>query len=357
VIVSDKTLKKLEAAWGDEQMNGPKTSAIPSDRKLGETRALEAAFSDDAEGLRRALDELGKRGALRQLSIRAGVFNATPLMVAAMKGNLEAVKALADWSDLEARDAAGDTALAYAVSNDRLECAQWMQERGARSDTVDDKGGTLLHEAAEGGAAMAKWVASLPGVAKNAMNKNGEVAWVSAIIKEKEAAPALLGLCDPRMADGNGFTPLMAVSGNESGAVFHALLPLSDANARSRDGLTALMMAACHGFAGRVKTLLAWPGVDAGAERDSSANASDTVQTALEWALMGAGEFGGERDQEECVRLLSQATPLDVAERVLARVGKDAVPELFARVEAQKLKEAVAGAPIQMALRRAGGRL
>jgi ankyrin repeat protein len=80
----------------------------------------------------------------------SGSSGVTPLMVAAERGLLEVVEALAEaGAELEATDRNGSTPLAHAVAAGQLEAARALLERGADAGVVTGDGRRLTDLARE----------------------------------------------------------------------------------------------------------------------------------------------------------------------------------------------------------------
>jgi len=253
----------------------------------------------------------------------------TPLAIMAGKGNIQAVRELAGWCDPETRDGHGWTALFFAVRGNRLECAQWL-EQVSRADGVDKKGQTILHQAAGARSVeMIQWVLSLPGVDANAIDEDGRTALRTLVGADEDCALAMLDRCDATVRSPDGRTLLMEAAAWGDITLFDALLPRSDANEQDREGATALMLAAQGGWASIVRKLIACPGIDLEAKCQAK-------QTALEWAMRNGNV------PKKCILALCAAMPMEASERALARLGIEKFPELFAQMEAAKMRAVIA---------------
>ena len=61
------------------------------------------------------------------------VNNITPLMLAASRGQMDSVKLLINAGvEIEARDSNGETALDYAINKEKLEVADYLEQRSNR---------------------------------------------------------------------------------------------------------------------------------------------------------------------------------------------------------------------------------
>jgi len=314
------------------------TEKFRSQARARQKDALAAALANDAKTLRkvlRILEEMDETAL--DLHDEGG---RTPLMILAGNGNADGVKALDGWCDPDARDTFGRTALAWAVLAQNLSCAKWLAAR-TRLDGVDNEGHTILHLAAgEKNPKILRWALSLSGVDANAQDETGQTALHLAIGHEdaaQECALALIGKCDASAQDSDGNTAL-ACAALYDGAprAFEALLPLSDVNHKNKAGANTLMIAANVGNLDFVERLIAWPGVRLW-------DTDRKGRTAIDWALLEDREDRSE-GEIACAQALAKIVPLDIAEGVIARVGAETLPELHARVEAEKLRTVVASA-------------
>jgi len=301
-------------------------------RKNAEREVFSAAQWNDTEKIRAGLKKLSDSGGKAALGRDSR--GRTSLMIVAAKGNKEALELLAPWSEPEARDDRGHTALSSAVAEKRLDCARWLVENGAQTATANDRKENLLHTAAFTlDAELIGWVASLPGVDVNASDGDGETAWQFCVGNDTECARALLGKCDPMTRNANGETVLSEATHCGDEEMFGLLLPISDANNKEKNGMSVLMAAANSGMADMVRRLIAWPGVNIW-------DVDNQGQTALDWAVKGR-QSSLEEGRRACVRWLSEIAPPEIAKAALAKHGREALPELFARWEAEKLKESL----------------
>ena len=175
----------------------------------------------------------------------------TPLHRAAQSNAIEVAALLIDGgADLSARDTASfaGTPLHHAAQRNAIEVAALLIDGGANLDARNDKGGTLLHEAAGGGVPGAvKMLALLldRGADLNARNGYGdtplhEAAWQYNV--PSEVAVLLLERgADVNAKNGTGNTPLHLTVLNDSHEVAAVLLEHgADASAKDEDGRTPL---------------------------------------------------------------------------------------------------------------------
>jgi ankyrin repeat protein len=189
------------------------------------------------------------------------------LALAASRGRLDCVEALAPRSDLRQQtgSALGDlTALLCACVNGQIECALALLRAGA------DVAATGKYGAYEGMGALALWVRqggsaegikalTEAGADPRAPSANGgDALWHAARSGNAAAVGALLPLCDPKKTNLVGVAPLHAAAIAGSLACVERLLPVSDAKAKGVDGFDALGWAAGLGHAECVQALLPW---------------------------------------------------------------------------------------------------
>lgn len=108
----------------------------------------------------------------------------TPLMSAALGGNLEiSKKLLARKVNLEIKNQAGDTALAVAVTNDQFEVARLLINAGANVDLLvaGDEGDTLFMRATNGNLKTAELILKKNKNLINKPNKLGETALMQSV--------------------------------------------------------------------------------------------------------------------------------------------------------------------------------
>ena len=172
-----------------------------------------------------------------------------PLVKAASKGDTAAVRALlAKGADIQARDAAGRTALMYAAENGDPTSVQALLLSGADVNGRDWQGWTALMYAAE----------------------TGDVTTVQTLLAQKAHVNA--------KSESKGWTALMSAAARGHLPVVQALLVHgAEANARDRDDQTALIMAVQQGYTAVVQALL-----DGGADVQAKNKDGKTPQAIAE---------------------------------------------------------------------------
>ena len=151
-----------------------------------------------------------------------------PLIKAVSKGDTTTVRALlAKGADVQARDAAGRTALMYAAENGDPTTVQALLTNGADVNARDWQGWTALLYAAE----------------------NGDITTVQTLLEHKAHVNA--------KSEGSGWTALMSAAARGRLSVVQALLASgAEANSRDKDDQTALLMAVQQGYTAIVQALL-----------------------------------------------------------------------------------------------------
>jgi ankyrin repeat protein len=184
------------------------------------------------------------------------------LLEAAKKGDAAAVRSLlAQHADVNARQADGATALAWAANRDDLESADLLIRAGASANVANEYGATPLSLAcAKGSIAMVEKLLKA-GANPNTALLSGETALMTAT--ETGSLPAV-NLLLAHGADANakepkeGQTALMwAVAGKHADIAQALIEHGADVHARSRGGFTALLFAAQQGDTTSARTLLA----------------------------------------------------------------------------------------------------
>lgn len=189
-----------------------------------------------------------------------GELDGSPLIEAAIRGNVSFVKTLVDklGADKNFKDKVGDTALVHAAFNGRLPVIQTLLEVGVDLDTAGMSGAAVDVAAMRGHGdildALLKAVAD-----KDARDEKGGTPLFDAayygrlpIVKTLVAARA-----DVNMADKEGSTALHHASENGHEEVVDALLDAgAEKNARDGTGQTPLSLSAMSGHLPVVKNLL-----------------------------------------------------------------------------------------------------
>jgi ankyrin repeat protein/alpha-tubulin suppressor-like RCC1 family protein len=168
---------------------------------------------------------------------------------------------LAAGANVNARDADGWTALAYAAVNQRQQMAQALLAAGADVSATDKDGVTALMRAASNEKLLELMQALLAaGADVNATDKNGLTALTYAVRKASpEVVRVLLAArADVNATDKNGWTALMHTAEKGTPQIVQLLVAAgADVNAAQKDGATALMVAAGNERPDQVQALLA----------------------------------------------------------------------------------------------------
>jgi ankyrin repeat protein len=235
-------------------------------------------------------------GALLVISVLsvAGIATAGDLRVAnaTEQGDKEAVRALLKKHvDVNAPQADGATALAWAVYQDDLEIADLLINAGAKVNAANDYGITPLWLAcANGSAAMLDKLLKV-GADPNAAQWSGATPLMmcsrrgnAEAVKLLLARGAKVNVAETRQ----GQTALMWAAAQKRPEVVRVLIQNgANFNARTKDGTTALMFAAQQGDLDSARALLA-----AGADINAATNEQSTW--AGDTALLIASESGQE---------------------------------------------------------------
>lgn len=222
----------------------------------------------------------------------------TALMVAAGRGAADVVDLLlARGADVDRATSDGWTALMEAAYRDQDRMVVRLLKAGARADAREARLGlTPLLVAAKGDRPASVTALLEAGADVDAVDrKNGLGALHHALASRKQrsdqiAAELLVRGADAGLPAKDGFTPLMSAA--RSGSLAKATLVLSenvDVNARSRDGRTALGLAAANGHVRLVRRLLqagararAAPGEVGALTEAIQAGSHDVVRLLLE---------------------------------------------------------------------------
>ena len=197
----------------------------------------------------------GDAGAVEQIDDRG----ATPLHVAAARGDPEVVELLRRTSDPETRDRYGNRAVHHAAYHGHAEAFRllWRPATARRTDASDQ---TLLHHAAHGGAVEIVEILLEHGFEVDRPDRDGRTPLHHAVMKSHAAATRLLleRGADARRADAAGRTPVHVSAEIESTELLELLLArpvdLDRADAR---GDTPLHLAAAWGRVDNTRLLLA----------------------------------------------------------------------------------------------------
>jgi ankyrin repeat protein len=231
--------------------------------RRGETALLAAA----ANGHDECVAELLKSGNLAARD--TGGYNA--LMLAAEHGHSQCLQLLAARLDVNAQNNEGETALMIALDNRQFDCARILLPLSDPAIT-DSEGWSAMTYASNQQCSNPrddKWKlfdVIFESLAPTFMRRSDNPVWANSqrLLLLNRASEEAVGnyahdvltlapWCHPGLADSDGVTPLMTVcqgcaygfrTGHEP--AFAALLPFSDAKARSGSGMTALMFASEH---------------------------------------------------------------------------------------------------------------
>jgi len=303
-----------------------------------ESALFEAVRATDVAAITRHLDELRALGVHRlNKKTWAGSEGVTPVMKMAARGRLAGIQALWSWGDPEERDLGGWTVFFWAVKRARHDCARWLSTR-VDIDTRDNKGRTALHVAIDSeNTEMVAWVVNLPGIDLRAVDRNGVSALQCAMEKGERIALIMAQKIGAQTQTADGDTPLIQAAQAGLPGLVSRLLPLSDANHKNKAGRNALMEAARNGRPATLARLIEWPGARIW-------DADPQGLTALDWALADIGHAGSPwAGTPDCVKMLEAVVPAHLAEELVNRIGREKLPALFARMEAEKIKEAAWG--------------
>ncbi len=220
----------------------------------------------------------------------------TPLMLAALVGNTEAVRVLLEaGAKVNAASGDGKTALMYAAGWADPETLRLLLDAQARVDMRSEDGWTALMLAAGRGSAASVELLIRAGADVNFRNRWGQTALIAAARSEEPEKVRLLLTyqADPNAADADGVTPLaVACAGDAPPEMVRDLVMAgAQVNSADVDGVTPLMRAAERGNLAKVTFLL---------DRGAQPHARDRKGwTAADWA-----RSRGDRDGEAIVALL-----------------------------------------------------
>ncbi|XP_048584119.1 poly [ADP-ribose] polymerase tankyrase isoform X2 [Nematostella vectensis] len=200
--------------YDDDDVKG---STLNLDAKSKETRA--AIHYAASHGHVEAVRALVSHGA--NINLQTGSYrgNATPLMIAAMKGNLDLVKACIELGAIaDKRGKHNMTALMHAVKNGHSPVAAYLLRLGVNPDSSDTSGNTTVHYAAAYG-----WIHCLRLLIQAGANPNSSNQWKTtplavAVMKDHiHCAEYLLSLenCDVNFPDDKGRTLLSQTLASE----------------------------------------------------------------------------------------------------------------------------------------------
>jgi serine/threonine-protein phosphatase 6 regulatory ankyrin repeat subunit B len=207
-------------------------------------------------------------------------------MIATAIGHLQIVQTLlsAKGIDIDAKDQFGQTALIIAAIKGNDEAARALINKGANVNAANNNGRTpLMIATAIGHLQIVQALLSAPGIDIDAKDQFGQTALIIAATKgNDEAARALINKgANVNAANNNGWTPLMSAAQHGHLTTIQILLSAKgiDIDTKNSDGATALILAAANGKDDIVKEL-----INNGADVNITDNNGRTPQM---WALQG----------------------------------------------------------------------
>jgi ankyrin repeat protein len=303
---------------------------------------------------------------------------ATALMAAAGAGSLPCVERLLPLSDPNARADFGDTALTATLmtraksdemAQGQLDCLRRLlavcDARAADTQGVSP----LMIAVEEGRIEAARMLLPLSDPAWT--DKGGRTALMlaanSSAAGADECVEILAGLGGAKRRRKDGVDALMMAANHGNARRLRALLPVSDASTRSEIGWTALMLAAWSGDPERVALLL--PVSDLSALNDRMENAlaamipgredapaAGRAECARLLALAGVDPLAKNKNGDSawvlarknqdwgCADVLSDFVPEPMARAALAIAGEKKMPKCAALVESRALRAEIAAA-------------
>jgi ankyrin repeat protein len=217
--------------------------------------AERAGTTPTATAISQALKAHGASGVARATVARANRADDrfagwSPLMIAAERGDLPALRSALGGADVNAADAHGNTALFVAARAGHLPIVEALLSAGARVEVRNEEGDTPL-----GGAVRRKQADVVRALLARGANPNSTQARgamplaIAAEIGAADVAGSLLsGGAKADALDGDGETALMIAAQHDEAIVVATLLSAgADVKARDRTGRTALMTAAAAG--------------------------------------------------------------------------------------------------------------
>ena len=138
------------------------------------------------------------------------------------------------------------TALIHACESAKTESVKLLLKKGADPNISDDKGNTSLHATVSGRCtdnALKDLISH--GAYLDAQNKSGRTAlWLACSYKKQNSIKILLTAgSNPNIADNDGYTSLHAATGCKKKIIKAIIDHGTHVNARSKNNMTALMMA------------------------------------------------------------------------------------------------------------------
>jgi len=268
----------------------------------------------------------------------------TPLIEAAKSrtgDNVEMTRLLAGWCDASALDENGDAALGWCVAKEKTQSAIFLVERAAADvNQLGREGFAPIHVAAgKGNLELVKFLAQFSPLP---LTENNETALhLATEHRNAECARFLLDHCDPGAQNALSQTALDIAIENDCAEIAAFLAPVSGLGDRHDNQFAPEMHALLAASAGSVNCVsLFLPQM--WTSRDLKGG------NALDLILEGSANH---RRTTACLAVLERDAPLDIGREALAKHGEDALPVLFARVEADDLMRAIEpasiGAPVR----------
>lgn len=235
-------------------------------------------------------------------------FGTTLLQIATKQGNTEVVKFLLKEVDINEKDKLGSTALISAVENNQIKIVKTLIDHGAEIDVKDPDGNHVLLLAIQKNYMRIAQLLLNKVANVDIRNLRGETALIiSASSGKKEIVGALINKgADVNAKDKNGLTAMYRALLQGHKEVVQLLLE-NRAEVNIKQDYTPLMIASRKGFRDLVKIML-------------DKNADVNLKTRNGWtALMMAAK----RKHNEIVVLLKKAGAVDLSKQALFN------PELF----------------------------
>jgi serine/threonine-protein phosphatase 6 regulatory ankyrin repeat subunit B len=304
---------------------------------------IKYAYLGDVEGIKRSI----KKGARPNVTDDSGN---TPLMVAARRGWLEAVKALLDERgiDTNVSNHDGDSALILAACAGHVEIVEVLLNNGAKLDKRNKLGMTALMEAASGGKHLIVYYLLNKGSDPDLVADNGTTALLEAC--HQGSIEAVKILCEHKDKDDEniikryvnqnvryGFTPLMTamLAGHNE-----IVEKLKDYGANKGENEANLFLAARSGDAERIEQLGKIANVNALDKNGRTALMEAAGEGHLE-AVETLLEYNAEAEVVSCdntsvLQLAAEGGRVNVLKRLLPMVGENEKTTTSALVKAAR---------------------
>lgn len=283
-----ETALMLAASQGNEEVaellitNGADINALSSNGQTALDRAAEGGFQRIVENLLRHNADVQKSNIYSKIRLRNKRIaqqeaeavneqrkppivedpepNLTPLMIAAINGDIDAVKLLLESGvDIEAASKDGETALMFGASKGHIDVVRILLGSGSNIDATNAKGWTTLMLAVRDNDEKIVELLLSNGADVNHLSPDRWTALAEATFQSQTSIIALLLRCgaDTESKSSHDWTPLMhaAYKGDEE-----AVTLLLDAGAKidisSLHDETAILLAAAGSHSRIVQTLL-----------------------------------------------------------------------------------------------------